>query len=201
MCKNLYSSNIEQRSLLRFIIGLYPRIKQYIKYTKSRNLAIKRGAAIGFNTALAYNLAKRANENLTVGDNTSIRTSDLALRAPIKIGNNVIIDGSSKILTSGHNIDSTEWEPKRCGLEIEDYVWISSNVLISPSCRKIGYGAVIGAGAVVVKDVEPMSVVGGNPAKHIKYRKCVHSDLVVPSVPSYDLKIYWRTWMSKNNKK
>ena len=69
--------------------------------------------------------------------------------------------------------------------------------MILPSCRKIGYGAVVGAGSVVVKDVPPMSVVAGNPARVIKQRECVHSKLVIPSLLSGDLKIYWKIWTSR----
>lgn len=76
-------------------------------------------------------------------------------------------------------MDSPDWSVKNYGIIIEDYVWISTDVLILPSCRKIGRGAVIAAGSVVVKDVEPMSIVSGNPAKEIRKRKCVHSNLVV----------------------
>ena len=54
-------------------------------------------------------------------------------------------------------------------VEIGNDVWIGSDVLILNGI-KIGDGAVIAAGAVVVKDVEPYAVVGGVPAKHIKYR-------------------------------
>jgi virginiamycin A acetyltransferase len=39
-----------------------------------------------------------------------------------------------------------------------------------PSATSIGYGSVIAAGSVVVKDVPPFAIVGGNPAKIIKYR-------------------------------
>ena len=67
---------------------------------------------------------------------------------------------------------------KPYGLEIEEYVWIATRAMILPSCRRIGRGAVIGAGAVVVKDVPPMAVVSGNPAKIIRYRKCVHEHLL-----------------------
>ncbi len=52
---------------------------------------------------------------------------------------------------------------------IEDDVWIASNVVISANVR-IGKGSVIAAGAVVVDDVEPYSVVGGIPARLIKRR-------------------------------
>lgn len=55
-------------------------------------------------------------------------------------------------------------------LEIGNDVWIGANVIILPSVRKIGNGAIIGAGSVVTKDVEPYSVVAGNPAKFIKNR-------------------------------
>ena len=48
-------------------------------------------------------------------------------------------------------------------------VWVGSNVLINGGV-KIGNGAVIGAGAVVVKDVPPYAIVGGVPAKIIRYR-------------------------------
>lgn len=54
-------------------------------------------------------------------------------------------------------------------IEIKDDVWIGYNSLIL-SGVKIGQGAVIAAGSVVVKDVPPYAIVGGNPAKIIKYR-------------------------------
>lgn len=52
---------------------------------------------------------------------------------------------------------------------IKDFVWCGSNVTICPGVT-IGEGAVIGAGAVVTKDVPDYAVVGGNPAKVLKYR-------------------------------
>lgn len=111
--------------------------------------------------------------------------------------NNVIISNDCEIITTSHYIDSPEWEHKYYGLEIEDYVWIASNVLILPSCRRIGKGAVIGAGSVVVKDVPPMAVMGGNPAQCLKTRKNIHSKLVIASLLSGDLKIYWNIWINR----
>ena len=52
---------------------------------------------------------------------------------------------------------------------IKDDVWIGTNVIICSGVT-VGQGAIIAAGAVVTKDVEPYSIVGGNPAKFIKYR-------------------------------
>ena len=55
-------------------------------------------------------------------------------------------------------------------LEIGADAWIGARALILPGCRRIGRGAVIAAGAVVTRDVPDYAVVGGNPARHIRYR-------------------------------
>ena len=52
---------------------------------------------------------------------------------------------------------------------VEDDVWIATNALILSGVT-IGRGAIVAAGAVVVKDVPPYAIVGGNPAKLLKYR-------------------------------
>ena len=52
---------------------------------------------------------------------------------------------------------------------IEDDVWLGANVVVLPNV-KIGKGAIIGANAVVTKNVAPYSIMGGVPAKFIKYR-------------------------------
>ncbi len=53
--------------------------------------------------------------------------------------------------------------------EIEDAVWIGMRSMIMPG-RRLGEGSVIAAGSVVTKDVPPYAVVGGNPARIIKFR-------------------------------
>jgi len=60
-------------------------------------------------------------------------------------------------------------EQKKHVVDIGSDVWIGNNVIIMDGIR-IGHGSVIGTGAVVTKNVEPYSIVGGVPAKHIKYR-------------------------------
>lgn len=56
-------------------------------------------------------------------------------------------------------------------LNIGNDVWIGDNVIITTGCSQIGDGCILAAGSVVTKDVEPYCVVGGNPAKVIRYRK------------------------------
>lgn len=55
-------------------------------------------------------------------------------------------------------------------LVIEHDAWIGDGVIITPRCRRIGLGAVIGAGSVVTKDVPDFAVVAGNPARLIRWR-------------------------------
>jgi acetyltransferase-like isoleucine patch superfamily enzyme len=195
-----YVQNIQSRSVLHFIKGLVPRYRQWRKHEKARRIARKRGATIGENTVLPLSLAKRANKNLIVGHNTSIQTDKIDLRSLVKIGNYCII-GQCEIMTTSHYVDDPTWEHKHYGIEIEDYAWLAANVLVSPASRKIGRGAVCGFGSVVVKNVEPMSIVGGNPAKHLRYRKEVHSELVVESLLGGDFKEYVRAWENKKVEK
>lgn len=59
---------------------------------------------------------------------------------------------------------------KRHHLYIGNDCWIGYGVIITCGCHCIGNGAVVAAGAVVTKDVPPYAIVGGNPARVIKYR-------------------------------
>ena len=63
-------------------------------------------------------------------------------------------------------VDKIEFRP----LTIEHDVWIGHGALILPGCNRIGLGAVVGAGAVVTKDVDDFAIVAGNPAKQIRKR-------------------------------
>jgi acetyltransferase-like isoleucine patch superfamily enzyme len=188
-----YERNIRSRTTLHFLKGLVPRFFQYLKHERARRMARRRGATIGENTVLPLALAKCANANLSVGHNTSIQTDKIDLRSPVKIGDHVII-GICEIITTSHAVDSPDWEAKNYGIEIDDYVWIASNALILPACRHIEYGAVVGAGSVVVKNVEKMSIISGNPAVHLRYRKEVHKYLVVESLLAGDLKTYIKAY-------
>ena len=55
-------------------------------------------------------------------------------------------------------------------LAIEAGSWLGAGVLILPGCRRIGRGAVVAAGAVLTRDVPDYAIIGGNPARLIRYR-------------------------------
>lgn len=197
MGRTLYERNIQDRSLLRYYIGLLARWRQHFKYVKAVRIARRRGATIGEGVIMPLSLARKANSNLVIGNHVSIQTDLIDLRSPVKIGNNVIIGKGTNIITTSHYIDSPDWEHKYYGIEIEDYVWLPTDVMVLPSCRKIGYGAVVGSGSVVVRNVESMSVISGNPAVEFKKRKCVHKDIIVESLLGGDYEIYKQTWAKK----
>lgn len=79
------------------------------------------------------------------------------------------------ILTHTHNIERTDIPMRQQGTIVKEViigndVWIGMRSIIMPGV-KIGNGAVIGAGAVVTKDVPDNAIVGGVPSKIIRYRK------------------------------
>lgn len=192
-----YEKDITSRNYFHYLKGLIARWKQHFKYDRAVRIARKRGATVGENVVMPLSLAKAANSNLKIGDHVSIQTDKIDLRNPVTIGNHVIIGSETEIITTSHNIDSEEWEHKHYGLTIEDYVWIPTRVMILPSCRKIEMGGVVSSGSVVVKNVETMSVVGGNPAKEFKKRKCVHKNLVVESLLGGDYHTYKKARLLK----
>ena len=86
----------------------------------------------------------------------------------IIVGNDVFIGPKVNLITINHDVNpdnrsATYGRP----IVIEDKVWIGINSTILPGVR-IGYGAIVGAGSVVTKDVPAMTVVAGNPARIIK---------------------------------
>jgi acetyltransferase-like isoleucine patch superfamily enzyme len=125
-------------------------------------------------------------DKVTVGKKTYgvLNVTDFSsLDTKLKIGSYCSISSGVQFLLGGeHQINSISTYPfkvKRFGHEYEagskgdivvgDDVWIGTNAIIC-SGVKIGQGAVIAAGAVVTKNVSPYAVVGGNPARLIKYR-------------------------------
>lgn len=90
-------------------------------------------------------------------------------RAGIRIGDNVNISHGTKIYTLGHDIDDPMSHTVGKPVVIEDNVWIFPSVMIMPGV-KVGKGAVIYPGSVVTRNIEEYSIVGGNPAKHIRFR-------------------------------
>jgi maltose O-acetyltransferase len=90
-------------------------------------------------------------------------------RFPIKIGADVSIGPEAAILTLGHDPRSPEFADRGGPVTIGDRAWIGFRAIVLPGVS-IGEGAVVGAGAVVTRDVPPFTIVAGNPARPIGSR-------------------------------
>lgn len=130
---------------------------------------------IGSNVTIQSNVYFGFGAKLRVGDNSVVgQNARLALADNITIGRDVLIGPEVIILTGIHiysnpDIPIADQGSSSKPVTIGDDVWIGARVTILPGVV-IGDGAVIGAGAVVTKNVEPYTVVVGNPAKVIKRR-------------------------------
>jgi len=114
-------------------------------------------------------------DRLILGENISIlNNSKINAMGGVRIDDNVIISQNCTILSSNHDFINPNALPFGTNyllkpVMIKRNVWIGINVSIIPGVT-IGEGAIVGMGSVVTKDVPDLAIVGGNPAKIIKYR-------------------------------
>jgi acetyltransferase-like isoleucine patch superfamily enzyme len=97
-------------------------------------------------------------------------------RREIYIGNNVNIARELRIFTMEHDPSSPNFSAVGGPVIIEDWVYIGTRVIILPEIR-VGEGAVVASGAVVTKNVDPWTIVGGVPARKIRSRPLVKYSL------------------------
>lgn len=108
-----------------------------------------------------------------IGRNSHIeRNCTLDARSPLTIGENVALSPEVMILAGKHDVNDPRFANSEVGpwaVTIEDYVWIGTRAMIMPGVT-LGRGAVVAAGSVVTKDVPPLTIVAGAPAKPIGMR-------------------------------
>jgi maltose O-acetyltransferase len=142
--------------------------------------------AIGEGSVILADCRVSEPSKLGIGKNTIVGNScRFDNRQRIVIGDNVTISYGTVILTLGHDIDSSDFTLKRGDVRINNYVWLCAKCMVMPGVR-IGEGAVVLPGSVVVHDVEPFSVVGGVPARFLRKRNRnleYHPTLSLPVSP------------------
>jgi len=116
-----------------------------------------------------------SGRNVWLGDYSSLGEKT-KIRGSVKIGNHVMMGEEVIIISWNHEFSRTDITMDQQGFREEktvvigDDVWIGSRAILLSGVR-IGKGAIIGAGAVVAKDVPEWAIVVGNPARVVKLRK------------------------------
>lgn len=123
-------------------------------------------------TAIVYSSAKvYYPANLTMGAYACLASDvDCYNVAPVTIGDNTTVSQGAYLCTASHDITNPLNPLVTKPIVIEDQAWVAAGAFVGMGVT-IGQGAVVGARAAVFKDVEPWTVVGGNPAKFIKRRE------------------------------
>jgi acetyltransferase-like isoleucine patch superfamily enzyme len=167
--------NFKQRLFIYITISLPARIKKWVNYKEIQSFRVRH--TVG-----------SCGSDLYIGGSFRGFGSHVHLGDHVNFNDNVFINGSGEvhvgsyfhtgvnltIISSNHNFEnatSIPYDKVRIHKQviIKDFVWCGNNVTIIPGIT-IGEGAIIAAGAVVVKDVPDCAIVGGNPAQLIRYR-------------------------------
>ena len=157
-----------------------------------RLYAVRQNVITGLNLHLGIGTILWAPHKLSVGNNVYIGKY-CTIECDGVIGDNVMIANHVGLIGRydhdytcvGKPIRSTPWigspdyngPGKDLKVVIEDDVWIGFGAVVLSGVR-IGKGAIVAAGSVVTKDIEPYSIAGGNPAKKITERFASNDDLV-----------------------
>ena len=107
--------------------------------------------------------------NLQMGRAIIGPRSEVYNKEMVILGDDCVVSQDSVLCTASHDISSLLLPTKNAPIILHNKTWIASHCFIGPGVT-IGEGAVVGARAAVFKDVEPWTVVGGNPARVIKKR-------------------------------
>lgn len=126
--------------------------------------SVGRGVKIRPTTTITYPWKVSIGDWCWIGDDVTLYSL-----GRIEIGHNVVISQKSYICGGSHDFRAPTFDIYQQSVMIEPEAWIASDVFVAPGIN-IGRGAVIGARSSVFRDVAPMMVYTGNPAKPISPR-------------------------------
>ena len=151
--------------LCNHVINRIPDLKTRMK--AYRRLGIK----IGVDSTILMSTEMHRAEDMVIGNNTIINQHCLLDgRGGLRIGSNVNISSHVLLIAGSHDIqDGIGFSGSIKPITVEDYVWLCTRCTVLAGVT-VGKGAVIAAGAVVTKTVEPYAVMAGVPAKKIGER-------------------------------
>ena len=142
------------------------------------------GMRIGADSVIFMSTYMHEAVNITIGEATIINQHcSLDGRGGLTIGSNVNISSHVILVAGSHDVQNAEcFAGYAKPITVEDYVWLCTRSTILAGVT-VGRGAVVAAGAVVTKSVEPYTIVGGIPAVKIGER---NQDLHYSLATTYD---------------
>jgi len=145
------------------------------------------GASVGSNVAIHHGLQVRAARRLVLGDDCFVAENViLDARGGLTIGSHVSVNSGAHIWTAQHDLRSPSFAYEASPVVVGDRAWVSARSTVLPGVT-VGEGAVIAAGAVLSKNADSWTVVGGVPAKRIADRPVVDQYLLNAS----QNKVWW----------
>ncbi len=166
---------LKQILYLKLVIALPDKIKRWVDIKEINRYRLERSVG-SFGDKIRVNGSVRGfGKNVFLGHSVNFNDNFFVNgTGSLTIGNYFHSGVNVTILTSNHNYENASSIPyDKIRIDkpvvIKDFVWIGNNVTVIPGIT-IGEGAIIAAGSVVVKDVPDCAIVGGNPAKLIKFR-------------------------------
>lgn len=180
------NSILKNLSLQRFLLQIKRVIQSFQLRKKSVSISVGcqiTNTKFGNNIFLGENVSilnSEINDHSYINNNSSIKNTSIGKYCSIGPNVQIILGKHPTNFVSTHPIFYANNKPFKTfadktyineydSVNIGNDVWIAEGVII-PGGVTIGNGAIITARSVVTKDIEPYSIVGGIPAKHIKYR-------------------------------
>lgn len=150
------------------------RLKSKLHYNRLRERYVRLSSKSCGTDLTVNGPVKGFNKNIIIKNHVNINGCTILGSGIVEFGNYFHSGEQITFITSNHNYHSSTsipYDEKQVAKTtiIKDFVWIGHGVIICPGVT-IGEGAIIAAGSVIVKDVPDCAIVGGNPAKIIKYR-------------------------------
>lgn len=140
-----------------------------IRFFAAKRFVDKCGRNVNFEKGAKF------DPQLIIGDNSGVGVN-CTLNGRTVIGSDVMMGPNCIMYSYSHRHDSIDIPMNQQGFEDEKVkyigsdVWIGANVIILPGVN-VGNHSIIGAGSVVTKNVPDYAVIGGNPARILKWRK------------------------------
>ena len=166
-------------TLARLLKNIRTKIRLFMRDRRRRRYAAQaRRIAESCGAGLKVNHPSRFTRQCRFGDNCNFNGMTVLGKGRVSFGNNFHSGENCRIITQNHNFDHGTAIPYDGtyvlkDIVVGDNVWFGDSVMVVGNVT-IGEGAIIGAGAVVTKDVPSGAIMGGNPARLIRYRDMEH---------------------------